>query len=370
MKHVEVLKRAWHMVTRYRALWIFGIVLALTTASWAPSTLSNQGGNDEENGETITIDPESDFGQQMQEVFGEEAEDLVRQCEEGIPPEVERVLLPVAITLGCIGVILFIVFRVLRYVAEVALIRMVDQYEATGDQPTWRQGFRLGWSRAAWRIFLINWVVYPPAVLAAFVVLLVLELPLAFAAAGSMGAGRISAGIAVLVIVVGLLFLIIFLAVIFFAAIGLLVKFFRRVCALEDKGVFASIREGYAIARQHLKDVGLMWLIMLGVDIGYPVAIIPVVLLLVAAGVLVGGAIGLVTHGIAGLFMQGAAAWVAAGAVGIPLFVLVLVIPLALLAGLREVFTSSSWTLTYRELRALESLEPVELPEADAPGVA
>jgi hypothetical protein len=28
------LKRAWHLVKGYRALWVFGVILALTTFSW------------------------------------------------------------------------------------------------------------------------------------------------------------------------------------------------------------------------------------------------------------------------------------------------------------------------------------------------
>ena len=33
MDHATILKRAWNNVWRYRALWVFGIILALTTAS-------------------------------------------------------------------------------------------------------------------------------------------------------------------------------------------------------------------------------------------------------------------------------------------------------------------------------------------------
>ena len=33
MNHTKVFKGAWHMVWRYRVLWVFGIVLALTTTS-------------------------------------------------------------------------------------------------------------------------------------------------------------------------------------------------------------------------------------------------------------------------------------------------------------------------------------------------
>ena len=34
MDYGRVFKRSWHMVTRYRALWIFGVILALTTISF------------------------------------------------------------------------------------------------------------------------------------------------------------------------------------------------------------------------------------------------------------------------------------------------------------------------------------------------
>ena len=40
MDYGKVLKRSWHMVTRYRALWIFGIVLGLVTFSWEMALLS------------------------------------------------------------------------------------------------------------------------------------------------------------------------------------------------------------------------------------------------------------------------------------------------------------------------------------------
>jgi len=42
-------------------------------------------------------------------------------------------------------------------------------------------------------------------------------------------------------------------------------------------------------------------------------------------------------------------------------------VPWLFLGGLMEVFKSSVWTLTYRELRALESVEPDQLPEPDMP---
>lgn len=51
------------------------------------------------------------------------------------------------------------------------------------------------------------------------------------------------------------------------------------------------------------------------------------------------------------------------------LFILTLAAPLAFLGGLREVFLSSTWTLTYYELGGLESVEPGHLPDLRAPGL-
>ncbi len=33
MNHANVLKRAWEILWRYRALWIFGVIVALTATS-------------------------------------------------------------------------------------------------------------------------------------------------------------------------------------------------------------------------------------------------------------------------------------------------------------------------------------------------
>jgi len=58
--------------------------------------------------------------------------------------------------------------------------------------------------------------------------------------------------------------------------------------------------------------------------------------------------------------------WILAGVVGLPIFILVMAAPWIFLGGLMEVFKSSVWTLSYRELRALE---PARLPELDTSGL-
>ncbi len=127
-----------------------------------------------------------------------------------------------------------------------------------------------------------------------------------------------------------------------------------------------SIRRGYDVVRAHLKDVGLMWLIMLGVNIAFFVVIIPIVVVVLIAGGLAGGAVLFVVRGIVGLFAPVAAAWIVAAVLAILAFLVVMIVPLTFVGGLRQVFQSTTWTLTYRELTAMEvpEVEPDALPAA------
>ena len=120
------------------------------------------------------------------------------------------------------------------------------------------------------------------------------------------------------------------------------------------------------MVRQNLKDVGLMWLIMIGVNLAWMLAMVPIGALLFGVGAVMGGGLALVAGKLAESAFGGAALWIVGGAVGIPIFLAVVVAPLVFVGGLREVFQSSTWTLTYRELRSVEQLEPGQLAEADA----
>jgi hypothetical protein len=349
MDHGKVLKRAWHMVWRYRALWIFGIILALTTTSWPAATLYQS--RWEENDRTL-------WRMELPEDMRREIGELVELFTEGIPPDVLSTIVAVGVGLACVIFFLYVAAKVARYVGETALIRMVDDYEERGEALSVRQGLRLGWSRTAWRLFLIDLVIDLPVALA-----LLLLFALAFAPLLLWTSGSEAAGLVGTVTTIGLFFLSIFLLIIVRAVLSLLKRFFRPACALDGLGVTESIRHGYAVVRQYLKDTGLMWLIMAGVDIGWPIVMFPVGLLLAGMGTVLGGFSALLVGGLARLFLSGGTAVLLAVAIGIPIFLLLLIAPLVFLGGLREVFQSSTWTLTYRELRALESLQ---LDAADA----
>jgi hypothetical protein len=370
MDHTRVLKRAWHLVKGYRALWVFGLILALTTFSWETAVFWGRDNNDEANrqGIVVTREPGESFLEAFQRTIREEIDEANEGLEEffarELHVEIESDILAIIAVLVGLMLIGYVIAKIVGYVGYTALIRMVDETEDSGVRHSVRQGFRMGWSRAAWRLFLIDVLVGIAAVSALILLFALLLAPLALWTTGSTPAGVIGT-----IITVGLFFPGLALVIVAGAALSMLKRFFRRACALEGLGVTESIRRGYAVARQHLREVAPVWLVTVGLELAWPFLMIPAVIVLAGVGVVLGGASALLMGGLAGLAFDGATPWVVAGAVGIPIFILTLAAPLAFLGGLREVFLSSTWTLTYRELQTLESAEPGQLPDLDTSGL-
>lgn len=357
MDHVKVFKRAWHMVTGYRTLWVFGAILALMTFSFGRAVLLDRITPEaDDRGAAITCETADDCTIRLPDYITMSGQPELRH----ITRDVFESILAAVIVLACIMVVVYIVGKIARYVAEASLIRLVADYEETGERVGVRRGFRVGWSRYAWRLFLINLCIDLTAAVAFILLFALLGVPLI---AGIISQGESGLVLALIVATAGFLFLAVFLVIIVSMFLKLLKHFARRVCVLGELRVIESIREGYAMIRRNLKDVGLMWLIMLGVDVGWAAVMIPLGLLLLAVGVLVGGGLALLVRSIAGLLFTGTTAWAIAGVSGVILVVLVLLVALALVEGLLEVFQSSVWTLTYRELCALENMEPEQVPE-------
>ncbi|NIM96445.1 MAG: hypothetical protein GTO18_22320 [Anaerolineales bacterium] len=354
MDHTKVLKRAWHILWNYRALWLFGILLALTTTSpWQTSSYQFSG---DETNPLIQITPSDDFTWDFGEEFGEEfeknIEELNKLFEEVTPAEIRDTVITIVFLCFCFILFLVIVGIILRYVSETALIRMVDDYEESGERRGVRAGFRLGWSRAALRLFLIDLVFFIPVFIFLGALFMLTLAPLLL-----LGTRVVALGVIGVIATIGFFFLWIFLVIVVAVAVGLMKDFSWRVCALRNLGVIESIRHGYAMVRQNIRDVGVMWLIIAGINIGLAIVVFPIVLFLILIALLTGGAVGLAVGGLTGLFAETATQWIAGGLVGFGVFLLVIMVPMGFIGGLREVYVSSTWTLTYRELKALEELE-------------
>jgi hypothetical protein len=146
MDYSKVLKRSWHMVTCYRALWIFGIVLGLVTFSWEWALLSDL---DDENqhargivitplaGETLydalqrTLQKELDWAEQD---FSNALRELDRLSTTELGSRFVVDIMTILGVLAAAFVIMLIVNKIARYVSEAALIRMVGEYEDTGER--------------------------------------------------------------------------------------------------------------------------------------------------------------------------------------------------------------------------------------------
>ena len=344
MNHINILKRALNITINYRALWIFGMLLALTSGSG-----SGNGGGGNGNNSSPNTDPNFNW----QNPFGEFPQ---------LSPELANMWVGIAISLALLVLITILIGSIARYVSETALIRMVDENENSGEQLTIRQGFRLGWSRAAWKMFLMDLLVGVSFVTIFILLLALAALPLLVWLTENTPlqvVGTIVSAVSILLLV--------FAAIVAALAVTLIIIFARRACVLENLGVRASLRRGYEMVRQRLGDMVMMGVMMFGIGLLWIIVTIPIILAIVVVAALVGGVPALLAGSIAGFFTQGTTPWIVAAIVGAPIFLIAVIIPATLIGGWQKVFSSSAWTLTYREALALEKINVNdELPPSDS----
>ena len=358
---IKILQRAWHILWNYRALWVFGLILALVAGG---SSFNNGGNNGVQWREDHQTYEGPSFGS-LQEALDYFSRELNLLLTRGIP---EANITGPALTAFLWTVGVFIVFMILvgivmtiaYYVSVNAVIHMVDEYENSDTKMTVREGFRIGWSRTAWRLFLINLIGNLPAILF-FLALLIAGASFFLSAVN----GNADFTPASLVGIFSLVFLGCSIVIIWSIAFGLFRPFFWRVCVLEGTSVGESLRRGLAMVRENWKSVGLMWLVMIGLGIAWVVVsilavilTIPIVILTGIVAILVVALPALLLVGLFSLFLSGPLPWIAAGLFVLPLFFLIAFSPWLLLGSWQSVFTSAVWTLTYRELKALPAIAP------------
>lgn len=337
MDHIKILKRAWHITWAYPALWVFGIILAFTASGGGSSGSSGNSGSSFQNDNGGFSFP-------------------------SLSPEVVNALIGVGIALLCVFFILAIAGTILRYLSETSLIRMVDGYEDTGEKVGARAGFRLGWNRASFRLFMIDLLIGLGMFAVVILGLLIAAAPLLLL----LMENRVMTVIGI-ILAVGLFMLFIMVMIVISIAISLTINMARRAAVLDGLGVIASLRRGWEIFRKRLGDILIMGLILFGLGIAYAIVMLPVTLILVMVGILVGGLPAAAIGWIVSLFSEGALPWIVAGVIGVPLFLLIIAVPTGFIGGLVQTFVSSLWTLVYREAKALERLngnhEVPALPE-------
>jgi hypothetical protein len=351
MDHIRILRRAFDITRIYRALWVFGILLALTTTrSGGNSPGGGSSSRSNNNGSGVPFQWPNNWP---------------KITWPNLASGEWSAIAGIVITLVCVFFVLAIVFTILRYIALTASVRMVDGYENTAAKVTVREGFRLGWNNRSFRAWLVD-LLLGVIVLAFFIVSAgIVAAPLLLLLTRVKALSVIGV---IMTVGLGLLFLFVFIV----AAIllSLLGEFFHRAVIIENLGVVDAIRRGWQVATRRIGDTLIMGLILFGINLGLTLLLIPVVIVLLLVAGVTGGIPGLLAGGLTTLIAQGWQAITVGLLVGIPIFLILFILPLLFVRGLVETFFTTAWTLTYRELVALESgivvppPAPVDVPPA------
>jgi hypothetical protein len=341
MDHIGILRRAWNITWNYRALWVFGFLLALTT-----------GGGSGGNGANATMRGPGD----------------IFTWREPWPFswQFSNALITLIISLVCVFLFLGIILTILRYVSETALIRMVDIQEASGEKLSWREGLRLGWSRQAFRIFLVDLVVGFSVLLAVLLLFAIAAAPLLLLLTENNPARIVGVTGAV-----GLGLFVILVLIVAAIILSLVNPMIYRSVVLEGAGVFDSIRTGVRMLRRRFTDILLIGLLLFGIGLLAALVMFPIVLVLLLLAAASGAIPGMAAYALVNQFANEGLAVFLGVLIGLPIFLLILLVPAAFLSGIVETFKSSTWTLLYRDINRKAALvfdagseQPAEPAEA------
>ena len=337
MNYTKILKRAWHILWHYPALWVFGFLLAFFGGS--------SSGNSPSNGMQYSFNQKdfpgwNGFQPENNGSWNMWIEKINQYFESHFGAINEKTMLMWAGVAVLIIFILVILGTILNYVAKTAHIRMVNHLEENGEKVSWRKGFKWGWSVSAFRLWLMDLLVVLPIIFVFIVLFGCAALPVLLGI--TAGEATTAAGV---VATIGIVLVIMLLAFIVGLVVNLWMKIAQRVCVIESKGVIESLKTGWQDVRKNLKDTFLMWLILIAVQIGFGIAMIPIVLILVGLSVGVIGGLGLLIYSVASNISIGLIV------LGVVLLILFLAIPIAFVRGLGESYYESVWTLFYREIK-------------------
>jgi len=317
MDYTKILTRSFVVVRQHRALWLFGILLALFGGGGSGGGGGFPGGGTGGSGRTGPTG--------------------------GLPfnfPNIDfNALVPIFIAVGCVILVLAILGLVLRFVSRAALIDLVNELETNQTIPAIGRGFRIGFNYF-WRLFGIAILVNLPLALVALVLLGIAALPFIGALTASGGASR---GFEDVLAFAGAGSIILLCCVIlFFVLVALVLRpiyeFIVRACVVGNRGAIESIREGFRMVRANLGNVVVLYILVAAVGIGFGIVMIPVALILIAIPAGVGVAIYFAANSLTSAIIAGVI-------LGIPILLILIFI-----SGLYRAYESTVWTEGYLQV--------------------
>lgn len=322
MDHIGIISNAFKTTIRYRALWILGFLWFLVgggLSSGSPGSLTYTSGSSSG----------APFG-------GTEWEQL------GLDPlfagAMATAIASWLLLACCIFLLLAIIITVVRYVIQAGVYRSLSRLELEGEEPTVGDAFRQGWHRHTWRLFLQNLLVIIVLALTMILLGLIVAAPLLLLVVDNDAANAVGIGGTV---VLGLCWaLLLFAALI---AVNVLSQLWWRAAVIADQSTIDAMVTAWRMARHNLSDLAIIWLLMLGIGILFAFLMIPFVFILALLTVILAGGPGYLIYQITGS-VAGALLW------GIPVGLVVIIIPIAIVGGLYLIFYSSVWNQVYTAL--------------------
>lgn len=351
--------RAWNTIWRYKVLWIFAFLLALTGAGFSGGGSNGGAGVSSRWQENMNhYDGYHWETPHLEDSEPQWLHEFVGWMESDVAPlfAADRVLgtiIWIFVIMLAVSLVFGLLASLVRYPAETAMIRMVDDYETTGTKVKFKEGWKLGWNKRAFKMWLIDLIVGAPG----FVLFIGFFIGMILFVVNMVKGETLTQipGMIGLLILAGFLFFVLGILMIF---VGLWRQFIVRAIAIENATVGEAFKQGWSMLAHNFKNAFLTWLTMLGLGIAFGMALVIVLIVLVPAfavmtlpGALVAAIPGAIAYGISSIFTTNWAAWIIAGLVFMPFFFMVVFSPATFVNGWFTLFSSSMWTQTYREMK-------------------
>lgn len=304
IKVLDIIKEAYQITWKYRYLWLFGFIIALTSGG-------------------VNFQPTF----QYQTSTGTELDRFYSQ----FISFVEKYLIYFIVAAIALFIILIILWLLglISHGGLIDCVNKIDRGEVTGLIDGFQTGFKKFWTLLGTTILLILPVII--LVLIITIPFVILIISSAMSLRGDNPAGVFSLIFAICFFCFGLIILILLSLIMY-----LILNYALNAIIIDNHQIVASIKFSIKLIREKWKDTGLMFLVLLGISMGVSLifAVITLIGILLPLGLIIAG------------FLTKSLALIAIG-FGI---ILLVILATKFLQGILMVFTSSSWTITYLRL--------------------
>lgn len=305
---VEIIKKSFRYILKYKYLWLLGLLAGGGGIGFGNSgyTMSQSDFNN--------FEPLKNSGDVSMQNIGS-ISGKVLGVESGINTTIWFIL---AITILAL-IILFIYFSITARGAIVFSVDKIDSGKDLSFSQAWRGGYKYFWKILLLSIIFGLIIFIPILVFAGIIV------------------GLVLLKLTVTAIILGLLFLLIFIAFVIY--ISLIIPYSERILIIENISTLKSITHGIKFFNRNWKNALLMYLILIALNIGASIV------LAIGLGTIV---IVLILIGLLFYAINIILVWIFGVLAGLAVLIFLLVA-----TGIIQSYNSTVFTLTYREIKKL-----------------